>query len=185
MADFRFKNPITVLTDLGGISIDVTDGVVENYDSIVSQNPIESGSPVTDHVTILPVKITIEGSFSDIKISKLVGPIITQQAIKGLSKIGIDNLLLKFVDRKVFDIMNGVHAFKSMLFKSIQVIDDDPDFSLKFKAELWQIRKVSLVGNKPEPLSVYVSRAAMLGQVMQSSGTVSAPILEFSLGIIA
>ncbi len=148
MADPRFLNPITILADIGGLSIDVITKRVENYENIITQNPIEDGSPTTDHITNLPPKITLSGGFSDVRISNLLGTAFNPtNAFKGLAKTSFDTLLELYALKETFDVMDGLHLFKDMQFKNIQEIKDREGFSVFFQAEIWGIRKVNIGNN--------------------------------------
>lgn len=144
MADPRFLNPVTVLADIGGVSIDVTTRVGEVYNNIITQNPIETGSPTTDHVINEPPRVTLEGGFSDMRISKLVGPVVTQEATRGRAKTEFDKLLDLYTQRKPFLLMDGFHLFKDMQFKTLTLEKDRPGFSIFFTAEIWNIVVVGI-----------------------------------------
>jgi len=185
--DFRFINPITVLSDIGGYSVDVTTGVVENYEHIITQNPIEDGSPTTDHITNLPPKISISGGFSDLRISKLAGPALTQDATKGLAKENFDKLLQLYAERKTFDLMNGFHLFKDCQFKSLRLRKDREGFSIFFDAEIWVIIKVLLDSAFDIEFSAAdaLNRKKMNVQLLQQVGTVSTENSLVSIGVLA
>ena len=87
MTDVRFKDPIVVLSSIGGFEVDVVDRMNEDYEHIITQSPTEAGVPVTDNITNLPIKISIEGGFSDLKISNLLGTAFSPESIKGRAKM--------------------------------------------------------------------------------------------------
>jgi len=148
MADISFLNPITVFTDIGGVAIDILTKRTENYENIITQNPIEDGSPSTDHITNLPPKISLSGGFSDIQIDTLTGTILNPlKAVKGLAKTQFDKLLEMYVSKETFELMDGLHLFKDMQFKSLKEVKDREGFSVFFEAEIWNIIKVELDAN--------------------------------------
>jgi hypothetical protein len=189
MADFRFLNPITVLSDIGGISIDVTQRLEEDYEHIITQNPIEDGSPTTDHVTNLPPKINLRGGFSDIRITNLLGTILDPTAaIKGRAKTEFDKLLDLFVSRETFLVMDGLHLFKDMQFKRLQLLKEKEGFALFFEAEIWNIRKISLGLGASGPTikspSDSVDRFLVTPQLLTSVGAVSVKDSLQSIGVL-
>ena len=186
MVDVRFINPLTILSSIGGISIDVSNRVGENYDSIITQNPIEDGSPTTDHITSLPPRITIEGGFSDVRITNLAGPSVTQQAIRGLAKTQFDRLLELKLTRQTFNVVDGFHLFKDMQFKSLQLQKDRPGFSIFFTAELWNIVKVVIDSNLAELANEddYFNRLRVAPQLELSVGAITVnPSLQ-AIGVL-
>lgn len=188
MSDPGFLDPITVLSDIGGISIDITKRVSEEYDTIISQNPIEDGSPSTDHATNLPVKSVLQGGFSDMRISNLLGPAITQESARGLAKTQFDKLLELKISRKTFKYMNGLHLFKDMLIKNLKYIKEKEGFSVMFEIELWNIRIIGSTEVKPSKLESTTDSLDRLKVVVQSPANIGsiaiAPDLT-SLGVVS
>ncbi len=189
MADARFLNPLTVLSKIGGIAIDITQRVNENYEHIITQNPVEDGSPTTDHVTNLPPKISIQGGFSDLSITNLVGPALDlTKAVKGRAKTEFDKLLDLFASRETFELMDGFHLFKDMQFKSLQLLKEREGFSIFFQAELWNIRKVSLdPGGLLKTISSAldsVDRLVVTPQLLSTVGSVSVKDSLQSIGVL-
>ncbi len=189
--DLTFLNPITILSSIGGaagVSIDILTKRVENYENIITQNPIEDGSPTTDHITNLPPKITLSGGFSDLRISNLVGTVaLPSNASKGLAKTNFDKLLDLYVSRATFDVMDGLHLFKNMQFKNLKEIKDKEGFSVFFEAEIWHIIKVNLdvvsvpVETMFDALNRFVTQAQLLMQV----GTITESYSLKDIGILA
>lgn len=188
MTDIRFLNPITILADIGGISIDITQRINENYDNIITQNPIEDGSPTTDHIVNLPPRLTIEGGFSDIRMTNLVGPALNPLlARKGLAKEQFDRLLELSITRQTFNVMDGFHLFKNMQFKNIQLQKDRPGFSIFFTAELWSILKVRINPDRRDisGLADSLDRLKVVPQLVLNVGTVSTTSSLQSIGVLA
>jgi hypothetical protein len=187
--DPRFKDPIVVLSSIGGVEIDVVDRMEENYEHIITQSPTEEGVPVTDNVVNLPIKITIEGGFSDVKISNLLGTAFAPaNATKGRAKTEFDRLLTLFADREFFPVMDGFHYIKDMQFKSLKPIKDREGYAISFVAELWQTIRVNLDPAKKDIVSNEdaLSRTAIATQVLRSVGSITPENSSLeTLGIIA
>lgn len=187
MTDIRFLSPLTILADIGGISIDISQRIGEEYNNIITQNPIEDGSPTTDHIVNLPPRVTIEGGFSDIRLTNLVGAALDPTAaIRGLAKTQFDRLLELSLTRQTFDVMDGFHLFKDMQFKSIQLQKDRPGFSIFFVAELWSILKVEIdtVTTAIDSLNS-LDRTKVVTQLTLNVGAVSVSQSLQSIGVLA
>jgi hypothetical protein len=191
MADSRFLDPITILADIGGISIDVTDRLEEDHDSIVTENPIEDGSPTTDHITLLPIVINIEGGFSDLVMTNLTGPALTNDALKGRAKTQFDRLKQLQINRDTFYVMDGFHLIQNMVLKRLTLRKDKEGFFLNFSAELRQIHKVTIdkrVAGYDKGTTVAsdaYDRKKMTTQLLLSVGTISTQSSLQSVGILA
>lgn len=192
MADPSFLNPISILSTIGGISIDLTQKVTENYPKIITQNPIEDGSPTTDHMTNLPPRIQIQGGFSDIKLSNLVGTTIHGLAggdnltVRNRAKNQFDRLLELSISNKLFDVMDGFHLIKNMQFSNLQLLKDREGFSVFFQADLQGLRIIKLGSTG----TVKLSREQVLNRLIVSNttlltvGSTVERTALFSLGIL-
>ncbi len=176
MTDARFLDPVTVLSDIGGISIDITERLAEDYTHIITENPIEDGSPTSDHITNLTPRIQIRGGFSDFRISSLVGPAVTQDALKGRAKTEFDRLLDLFLSLDTFRVMDGLHLFKDMQFKNLTVLKEEEEFSVYFEADIWQIRKI---------YTDRVGRARIISEEDARSRFIAAPQLLSTIGAVS
>lgn len=68
ITDFIFGKKLRIAVGELGleyIDLDCTDSEKYEHDSVVSENPIEGGKNTTDHVRVLPVRLTIEGLVSN------------------------------------------------------------------------------------------------------------------------
>jgi len=82
----NFAEAVGLASDDTKFEIDVV--ITENLteENLVTQNPVESGSLVADHVTTMPDKLDIEGLITDTPIS-LLNPLYDKaEATKGRSK---------------------------------------------------------------------------------------------------
>lgn len=156
MPDPSFLNPISVLTQFnpglsGGISIDITQKVTENYPKIITTNPIENGSPTTDHIVNLPPRLQIQGGFSDLKVTNLTGTTINSLtgdlSVRNRAKGKFDQLLELSLSNKLFTIMDGFHLFKNMQFSDLKLLKDKEGFSIFFQADIQGIKVVNLSSN--------------------------------------
>lgn len=189
MSDIRFLNPITVLSNVGGISIDITRKRGGVYENIITQNPVETGSPTTDHITNLPIKVTMEGGFTDTPTTTLVGPALNQLARRGRSKDLFDQLLELNVQKQTFDVMDGLHLFRDMFFKNITETKEREGFFVNFTIELWRIIKIN-IGNTSLDFAELtpaqtVNRTIMHTQLLSQVGSITPKPALTGLGILA
>ena len=158
------------------IAFDVTRRISEVYDNIISQNPIEDGSPSTDHITNLPAKISIEGGFSDFNISKLVGTAINQDAERGRAKQLFDRLKEIRDSREFIILVDGLHTFNNVQIKTLELLKETEGYSLSFRVEFWVILSIFLspADKRTFDSSDAISRAVMSPQNTQQVGALSA-----------
>jgi hypothetical protein len=199
MADPTFLNPISVLTQFdiggvvnggGGVSIDITKKVTENYPKIITTNPIESGSPTTDHMTNLPPRLQIQGGFSDLKLTNLTGTTINTLAgdpsVRNRAKNQFDRLLELHLSEELFTVMDGFHLFKDMQFSNLQLLKDREGFSVFFQADIQGIKIINLSPTNKKLLTEdYLERKVVANTTLLTVGsTVERDALE-SIGILA
>jgi hypothetical protein len=196
MIDPTFLNPISILTQFdvggkvtggGGISIDITQKLTENYPKIITTNPIEDGSPTTDHMTNLPPRIQIEGGFSDLKMNALVGTAFSLSSGRNRAKDQFDRLLELSISNELFSLMDGLHYFRNMQFSNLQLLKDREGFSVFFSADIQGIRVINIGLGTQSAISVsdVMNRAVIASTSLLTVGsTVDKNALE-TLGILA
>lgn len=60
-----FGLPVVVLGSIDGLTIDCQEAVIVQLPSLITQNPTESGQSIADNIVNLPVRISINGRFTD------------------------------------------------------------------------------------------------------------------------
>lgn len=111
--------------------------LVERHDSssTVSDNPIETGETVTDHITVKPDTLEIIGKMSNVGDAG------------GSNSIRVYDALMKLrADRKIFSIQTGLRLYENMAIVSISTLHDAktdtcPEFTCKF-------REIKIVGTQ-------------------------------------
>lgn len=199
MADPTFLNPISVLTqfDVGGrtlggsgISIDITQKVTENYPKIITTNPIENGSPTTDHIVNLPPRLQIQGGFSDLKLTNLTGTTINSLAgdlsVRNRAKNQFDRLLELSISNELFTIMDGFHLFKNMQFSNLQLLKEREGFSVFFQADIQgiQIINLSVINKSILPTDALIRSVVANTTLLTVGSTVERDALA-SIGVLA
>ena len=160
MPAFRiFGAPVVVLSEIGDIKIDAVSQVTVRHDSMVTQNPIEDGTNVTDHIVNLPAVIEIQGRFSDSPMD-LFGLSLGFNPLAGLSS-AIQSGLGFFPSQSVaawqaleelrktkktfaVNIQQGV--YEGMVFEELEAPRDNQDGrSMRFQAVMRQIVTANLL----------------------------------------
>ncbi len=101
------------------MSIDLVTGEVHEYKSLIATNPIEDGSVVSDHQTLLPLTITMQGFFTDTPISKN-NPFTTYlESFEGRARDQFDKLVAIRNLKTKFTLITGIKAYPNLLFEEI------------------------------------------------------------------
>lgn len=136
---------------IGGIVIDATISEEHNTSCDLTENPVEDGAKITDHVQIKPAELSIEGVISD---SPLGTPFVQnfQNIVDsvgvylGKTSRSIDayNKLLDLQNkREPFTVTTGLKQYKNMIMTKLSVPRKaEMGGSLQFKATLREIRIV-------------------------------------------
>jgi len=139
------------------IDIDVTRKIAETFPKIITQNPIEDGSPIVDHITNMPTRITIEGGFSDLKMTRRVGtPVLnhlftdTNLKSKRNRAVGqFNRLLLRSLGNQPNILMTGITKYKDVYISNLQRLKDREGYSVFFTMDLQVIRKLKVFEVNP------------------------------------
>lgn len=128
-------------SDLVSIDLDVTQDEVHEWSNDVTQFPVETGSPISDHIHPLPDRVTISGIISNSALGETAltelnnGDDRVQTAFDALLKLKEDRILVTVYTRlKIYDDM----AIKSCNIPRDSSVGD----SVKFKIEFVHVRIV-------------------------------------------
>ncbi len=171
-----FGLPTALLTDVGGVEVDAVISENHRYNSLVTQNPIEDGSIISDHIVNLPVILEMEGRFTDtpfgfltslvagVAVGALTTELTNSQAIgaltaatatallsetrPGLSKIKFKLLVALQVTRETIDIVTGIQTYSNMVVESLSAPRSSADGrSIRFNATF---RELLVAGDTSE-----------------------------------
>lgn len=130
---FGKKNKLQI----ANIEVDVCVSESHETDCDITENPVESGAYISDHVQLKPARLTIEGLVSDTPIS-----------LFGLSQIGNDNRARKVYDQLLeiqytaepIDIITGLTQYSNMVLKTLTVPrNSETGKTLRFNAVFQEI----------------------------------------------
>lgn len=135
------RSNTTLESDLISIDLDVVQDEIHEWTNDVTQFPVETGSPITDHIQPQPDRITISGIMSNSAIGKVAmdelnsGDDRIQTAFDALLKLKEDRILVTVYTRfKIYDDM----AIKSCNIPRNAQSGD----SINFKMEFVKVRLV-------------------------------------------
>ena len=163
-----FGLPTAILTDIGGVEVDAVLSEDHRFNTLVTQNPIEDGSNITDHIVSLPFLLEMEGRFTDtpfgflssLVASSAVGALTTGltgaqaaagltqatatallgEARPGLSKVKFQLLVALQTARETITIVTGIQTYENMVIESLSAPRSGRDGkSLRFTASFREI----------------------------------------------
>lgn len=160
-----------VRAQIGGITVDASIDEDHTLTCDVTENPVEDGANITDHVHLRPAELKINGVISDtpLDFSALNLPIVGN--VVGL----INNTLInageprsiqqynKLVElrkkREPFDVVTGLKVYKNMILSSLTVNRNATNGkAIHFSAEMKEIKIVkSSIGGDTTTLKSTVS----------------------------
>lgn len=157
----KVLNPWSAISSRG-ITVDATVNEEHNSNAKTTDNPIEDGASVVDHVQIEPKILTIEGVISD---SPLGFPVIgniqnvvrTVTTLFGKSSRSIDgfNELVKLQEtRTPFTVITGLKRYENMIMEELSVPrTSQTGRAIHFRAKFKQIiivssKSISVANNK-------------------------------------
>lgn len=159
-----------VKTQIGTVTIDAS--VTENHTttSTPTRNPVEEGIEVTDHVSLEPAKLSIQGVISDTPLNFDIIGNIASGDLKSLTK----NLTSGFSDtlggtsrsteqyqallalqrsRQPFKVITGIKVYENMILTSLSVDRTaTTGKSIHFSADMEEIRIVKSQNAGPQNL---------------------------------
>lgn len=116
----------------------------ESHESEVSvtENPIEGGSPVHDHIILLPKRLELDIRVSDIPLD--LSPSVFS-TIGGRRSVTAFEMLVNLQEsREVFTVLTGLKRYPNMILKRINPVQDASTSEvLDFTASLQQVRIVN------------------------------------------
>lgn len=129
LMDFIFK---TRRLQIDKISVDATMRETHTHRSVCTDNPIEGGASVTDHVNVKPAELEIEGIITDTPVTFSVidsatGLVNTVKGFTGGKSRAVE-YFEKFLDlrasRVPFNVITGLKVYKNMILEDFTVNRD-------------------------------------------------------------
>lgn len=135
---FKSGKPCLVL---GDIDVDVSLSETHSYESTVTKNPVEDGSPITDNIINHQPKINIKGLFSPLKMQILGG--MTSMSAQSFVQNKWQELLKLRDSKETLTLFTGLNVYTDMIMSSLSTTRDCSNANhLEFTATFEQIKTV-------------------------------------------
>lgn len=155
--------PTIILSRVGVVQIDAVLNETHRFDNLVTEHPVEDGSPRTDHIVNRPVHLEMEGRITDTPtaISLLTGAAgllgealeVSPEVAAGLStltlagatlpgraKLAYQELVALYVSRETFKVITGLAEYENMTFEKLLFPRQRQDGrSIRFRATLKEL----------------------------------------------
>ena len=139
MALPNFGIRAVIVTTIGTVQMDVSPYQTHKFPSRITEHPVEDGSVISDHVTLLPTILEIDGRVSDASVAladTLFGKGTAQDALRELVRLQRN--------REPFTVVTGLAVYQNMLIENLEVPRDGTDGkSIRFSMT---IKEVQIVG---------------------------------------
>lgn len=161
---------------VAGIVVDATVSETHLSSCDLTENPVEDGAKITDHVQLKPSELTIEGVISDSPLGyAVVGNIQnlvrSTKSLFGGSSRSIDaynDLLLLQKSRQPFTVITGLKRYENMIMTELSVPRTaQTGNAIHFRASMKEIR---IVKSKTTGLSSVASSVKSLAQKAKDLG---------------
>ena len=176
---------------IGSITIDASISEDHVSTAELTENPVEDGGDITDHVRIKPLELTIEGVISDTPvtfsvINNISGIINTVTSIFGNTSRSVDayNELIKLQQsRDPFKVVTGLKVYENMILTELSIPRTaQTGNAIHFSATMRQIQiaKSETTGISTRSLSTSVTSLGQknvnLGQKVTETASENSPL---------
>ncbi len=113
------------------------------YQALVTSNPVEEGSDITDNVSINPITLNMTGFITDSPVKFLQGVQRLLSSTSGsgsISSSAHDDLIFLFNQKQPFTVVTGLKTYANMILRRLNFPRNaTTGKSLRFEAELVQV----------------------------------------------
>lgn len=125
-------------TMIGSLRLDVLMEVSSEFGSTATEYPVENGASISDHITVMPMTISLLGIVSSAT-ATLYGQAGRHRLVES------ENLLRDLINaRQTIQVMTDLNTYPDMAFESGIVSRDNSGDHIRIECRLKQIRKVNL-----------------------------------------
>lgn len=171
---------------VGDLVLDATLSEIIDLSSTVTQNPIESGSSVSDHIYLNPIRVKMTGFIADYTFDIFSAPTFNINAVleniagtrsRSLKQSTAYEILKdQWRSKSVLTIVNYLDVFDNMVIENLQFpVDQKTEDRLYFEIDLIQITAADVatvnISNNPQPTQDLISAKAKLGTRQTRSPT--------------
>jgi Dit-like tail protein len=133
---------VAIIRQIGGLVFDATFSEEHEIEAEVTENPVETGVSVADHMFMLPIRLNISAGVSDITLH----PNASDQFTGGSSRSrkAYDLLTALQATFEPFSVQTGLKLYQNMVCKKVTPRQDkDSNFAFIFDAILREVIMVS------------------------------------------
>jgi hypothetical protein len=128
----------TVIRKLGAFSFDAVFSESHTHELEVTDNPIETGSVVSDHAFMLPIRLTLTAGVSDTPLAEINNDQFAGGQGRSVKAFDLITQLQRFAEP--FDVQTKLRLYKNIICTKIDVFQDkENQFALDFTAELREV----------------------------------------------
>lgn len=133
---------VAIIRNVGGLVFDATFQEKHEIGAEVTENPVETGVNVADHMFMKPIRVTISAGVSDTPLDSNANDQFGGSSSRSQAAY---NLLTQLqASFEPFAVQTGLQLYKNMVVKNITCIQDkDTSSAFIFEAELQQVILVS------------------------------------------
>lgn len=136
------SQPVAILRKVGGLAFDATFSEKHEVSAEITQNPVETGVNVADHMCMKPRRVTISAGVSDTPLHAIEGDQFSGGSSR--SQKAYDLLTQLQASFEPFNVQTGLKLYENFVCKNITCEQDkDTPFVLVFEAELEEVIFVS------------------------------------------
>lgn len=126
---------VGIIRKIGGLTFDATFSEKHEIEAEITENPVETGVSVADHMFMKPLRVTISAGVSDVVLTKASNDPYGGGSSR--SKAAFDLLTQLQATFEPFSVQTGLRLYQNMVCKTITCIQDkDTSSAFVFEAEL-------------------------------------------------
>lgn len=113
------------IPSVGGVEFDAATLTIHTKTAAVTQHPVESGGTITDHITLQPDKVRIDGVFTNEPLPSQLLKKLSAYGIPSLGPRRAESLYRDVIDlyesKTPVDVVTDLDAYTSMAIVSVSV----------------------------------------------------------------
>lgn len=109
------------------LEVDASENEDHRFAGDVSELPIEDGSKVADHITILPIRLEFDLRFTDLAISKFNPLKSLEESADGRSRKAFEKMLGWQRGKRELIVTTGLASYTNMIIRELDVPRSNPD----------------------------------------------------------
>lgn len=181
------SQPVAIIRSVGGLVFDATFSEKHEIEAEITENPVETGVTVADHMFMKPIRLTVSAGVSDVVLSPKGNDPFAGGSSR--SRRAFDLLTQLQASFEPFNIQTGLKLYKNMVCKSVLPMQDkDTAYAFIFEAEFREVIFVTTqtVTIPPKAKGATARQAGSMtqrGAQQAIDRTTNPPLLEPAFGL--